>query len=149
MAISAPDLTQRPPRSPRIRLGGFVALPRLLDKGRATIVKKNGEYSYNCPLDQRFFEFVGVSAEKLKKELAKGASDSDILAWIEKHAKHHRCPGEIYLWSTLMEQRAPSDSEMRAYYSELQDKIAPKRTDLTTWFELLDVDDHVTFGGQP
>ena len=30
-----PDLTQHPPRSPRVRLGGFVHLPRLLDKARA------------------------------------------------------------------------------------------------------------------
>ncbi len=34
-SISAPDLTQRPPRSPRVRLGGLVLLPRMLDKGRA------------------------------------------------------------------------------------------------------------------
>jgi hypothetical protein len=31
------DLTLRPPRSPRIRLGGFAILARMLDKGRATI----------------------------------------------------------------------------------------------------------------
>ena len=30
-----PDLTQHPPRSPRVRLGGFAHLPRLLDKARA------------------------------------------------------------------------------------------------------------------
>ena len=36
MALTnAPDLTQRPPRSPRVRLGGYAILPRLLDKGRA------------------------------------------------------------------------------------------------------------------
>ena len=37
MAIHAPDLTKQPPRSPRVRLGGYVILPRCLDKGRATI----------------------------------------------------------------------------------------------------------------
>ena len=31
---STPDLRQRPPRSPRVRLGGYVILPRMLDKGR-------------------------------------------------------------------------------------------------------------------
>ena len=35
--MNAPDLTQRPPRSPRVRLGGYTILPRLLDKARATI----------------------------------------------------------------------------------------------------------------
>ena len=33
----APNLTQRPPRSPRVRLGGYVVLARILDKGRAEI----------------------------------------------------------------------------------------------------------------
>ena len=49
--ISAPDLTQRPPRSPRCRLGGYVILPRLLDKGRATIAGTNGEFIYDAPVD--------------------------------------------------------------------------------------------------
>ena len=40
--ISAPDLTQRPPRSPRVRLGGYVILARILDKGRATLANKAG-----------------------------------------------------------------------------------------------------------
>ena len=35
--LNAPDLTQHPPRSPRGRLGGYVILPRCLDKGRATL----------------------------------------------------------------------------------------------------------------
>jgi hypothetical protein len=33
----------------RSRLGGFVLLPRILDKGRATLAGKNGEYNYNSP----------------------------------------------------------------------------------------------------
>jgi Domain of unknown function (DUF5069) len=36
----------------RVRLGGFAILARMLDKGRATLVKKNGEYNYNSPTDQ-------------------------------------------------------------------------------------------------
>ncbi len=36
MPLHTPDLTQFPPRSPRVRLGGYVILPRMLDKGRAT-----------------------------------------------------------------------------------------------------------------
>jgi len=41
--ISAPDLTQRPPRSPRCRLGGYVSLPRMLDKGRQIFLNQSGE----------------------------------------------------------------------------------------------------------
>ena len=66
---NAPDLTQRPPRSPRVRLGGYAILPRMLDKGRATIAGKQGEYIYACPLDQRFLEFVGISADAASASL--------------------------------------------------------------------------------
>jgi hypothetical protein len=36
------DLTQRPPRSFRVRLGNYVVLARMLDKGRATLAGKDG-----------------------------------------------------------------------------------------------------------
>jgi len=60
MSLHTPDLTKFPPRSPRVRLGGYVILPRMLDKGRATLAGKHGEYHYACPLDQAFLDFVGI-----------------------------------------------------------------------------------------
>ena len=72
MTLQAIDLTQRPPRSPRVRLGGYAILPRLLDKGRAVLAGKQGEYKFACPLDMQFLDFVGVDPKALKKELAKG-----------------------------------------------------------------------------
>ena len=72
MNIPAPDLTARPPRSPRTRLGGYALLPRMLDKGRAELVGKNGEFHFNCPVDQSLLSFIGVDAEALKAELATG-----------------------------------------------------------------------------
>jgi len=94
------DLTQRPPRSPRIKLGGYVILPRILDKGRASVAGKLGEYHFaGKGMDRHFFDFVGLDHESLKAELAKGASDSEILAWIQANAKHQRQPWEISAWS--------------------------------------------------
>jgi len=148
MATQALDLTQRPPRSPRVRLGGYVILPRMLDKGRATINKKAGEYHFNCPLDQRFLTYVGIKAEALKKQLGQGKGDGEMLAWIEANAKFKRSPVEIAAWSAFAEERVPSDLESRKYFSELLAAAAPKREDVATWFDLLDVDDFVTFGGK-
>jgi hypothetical protein len=145
----APDLTRQPPRSARVRLGGYAILPRMLDKGRATIDGKNGEYHFNCPLDQRFLAFAGVSADAVKKELAKGKGDAEILEWIEKNAKHKHGPVEINAWSNFAEQRVPQDNESRGYFSEILSKVAPKREDIGTWFELLDLDDYASFGGKP
>jgi len=143
------DLTQHPPRSPRVRLGGYVILPRMLDKGRATVAGKNGEYHYACPMDQRFLGFVGIDPEALKKELSAGKSDSEVLEWIEKNAKNKRTEMEIKTWSAFAEQRAPTDMESRGFFNQIQEKAAPKREDIATWFDLLDVDDYVSFGGKP
>jgi len=55
----APNLTQRPPRSPRVRLGGYVVLARILDKGRAELAGTAGEYKYNNPADYHWFRLPG------------------------------------------------------------------------------------------
>jgi Domain of unknown function (DUF5069) len=143
-----PDLTQRPPRSAHARLGGYVTLPRCLDKGRAALAGKNGEYHYACPLDQRFLDFVGIDSEALKKELATGKGDGEILEWIEKNAKHKRTELEIDTWSGWAAKRVPTDTESRGYFNDLHQKAAPKREDVATWFDLLDLDDYVSFGGK-
>ncbi len=143
-----PDLTQRPPRSARVNLGGYVILPRMLDKGRATIAGKNGEYHYDCPMDQRFLAFAGIDAGALKKQLAAGKGDGEILEWIQKNAKHKPNDAEIKSWSEFATERAPMDVESRQYFNELHGKAAAKREDITTWFDLLDVDDYVSYGGK-
>ena len=148
MALNnAPDLTKRAPRSPRVRLGGYVILPRMLDKGRATVAGSNGEYHYDCPLDQRFLSFVGIDAGALKEQLAAGLGDGAILEWINQNAKHPRGESEIRSWSETATDRVPADTESRAYFNGLQTTTAPKREDIATWFDLLDVDDFVSYGG--
>ena len=146
--IQAPDLTQRPPRSPRTRLGGYALLPRMLDKGRATLAGRNGEYHYACPLDQRLLEFLGIDPEALKAELATGAGDGEILAWIQANQKKRNTPAEIAVWSASMDNREPEDAESKEFFDELLRAAAPSRTDVKTWSELLDLDDYVSFGGK-
>ena len=144
----APDLTKQAPRSPRVRLGGYVVLPRMLDKGRASIAGKNGEYNFACPLDQRFLEFAGIDPEGLKEQLAAGKNDTEILGWVQENAKNKPTDSQIAAWSALAEQRAPADTESRAFFQEVHEKIAPKREDIASWFDLLDVDDYVSYGGK-
>ena len=146
MSLHTPDLTQFPPRSPRVRLGGYALLPRMLDKGRATLAGKNGEYHYACPLDQQFLEFTGIDPEALKKELPK--SDTEVLAWIQANAKIKRTGAEITAWSAYQDQRAPDNTEGREYLNSLHKQGAPNREDIITWFDVLDMDDFVSFGGK-
>ena len=147
--ISAPDLTQHPPRSPRCRLGGYILLPRMLDKGRATLAGSNGEYNYACPLDQHFLKFTGIDAKKLLAELKKGKGDGEILDWIAAHAKHPRQPWEIQHWSDFHDRRGPdSDAETFQYFAKYVARLTKTREDLKTWADVLDLDDFVSFGGK-
>jgi len=146
MALNQPDLTKFPPRSPRVRLGGYAILPRCLDKGRATLTGKNGEYHFACPLDQRFLTFAGIDPEELKKQL--GKSDTEILEWVQANAKFKRTTPEILAWSAWQENLAPDNPDSREYFNGLHKAAAPNRKDITTWFDVLDVDDYVSFGGK-
>lgn len=146
MPLHEPDLTKFPPRSPRVRLGGYVILPRMLDKGRASLAGKNGEYHYACPMDQRFLTFAGIDPEELKKHLQR--SDSEILEWINANAKNRKTMPEILAWSAWQENLAPDNPDSREYFNGLHKAGAPKRKDITSWFDVLDMDDFVSFGGQ-
>lgn len=146
MSLHAPDLTKFPPRSPRVRLGGYVILPRMLDKGRATLAGKEGEYHFACPLDQQFLTFAGIDPEELKKELPK--SDTEVLAWIQQHAKNKRTPPEIAAWTQWQENRAPDNPDGREFLNDIHKHGAPQREDIVTWFDALDMDDFASFGGK-
>ena len=143
------DLTQRPPRSFRVRLGNYLVLARMLDKGRATLAGKNGEYQYNSTTDQRLVQFLGFDPDALLKELATGKSDGEMLEWVQAHSKTPRSPWEIEAWSAFMEKRAPdSDAETLAFFAEYLGQFSKTREDVKTWFEASELDDYVSFGGK-
>jgi hypothetical protein len=124
-------------------------LPRMLDKCRALLAGKNGEYNYGCPMDQQFFQFAGIDAEELKAQVAAGKADGEILEWIQTHARNTPTPAAISAWSASLGQAGPTDLEMREFYQDEHRRLAPHRQDLANWFDLLDLDDYVLFGGRP
>jgi hypothetical protein len=143
------DLTQRPPRSFRVRLGNYVVLARMLDKGRATLAGKNGEYIYNSSTDQRLVKFLGFDPDALSKELASGKGDGEILEWVQAHSKTPRTPWEIEAWSAFMEKRGlEGDAETLAFFAEYLGKLSKTREDVKTMFEFGELDDYVSFGGK-
>ncbi len=133
-----------------MRLGGYVLLPRILDKGRASLSGKLGEYHYaGKGMDRHFFNFTGLDHESLKAQLAKGISDSEVLAWVQANAKHQRQPWEITAWNAYHEQRSPdSDAETIGEFATMVGKLSTTREDIHTWFDMMDLDDHCTFGGK-
>ena len=148
ISYTSPDLSQHPPRSPRARLGGFVHLPRLLDKARAAANGKLGEYIYPCPLDKRLFHYSGVDPEALLAQVKLGKSDTEMLAWFLSQMKPVRTPWEIEAWSHWLETLAPGDADRHQSFAEAIKTLAPGRDDIRTTFDRLELDDYVSFGGK-
>ncbi len=149
-SFSAPNLTQRPPRSPRLRLGGYVLLPRILDKARALTAGTAGEYRYGVQrMDRHFLNFTGLDAAAFQAAVATGLGDGEMLAWVQANARTPREPWEIAAWSAYHETRGPdSDAGTLKEFAEAVGEHTTNREDIKTWFDVLDLDDHCAFGGR-
>ncbi len=143
---SNPDLTQHPPRSVRVRIGGYAHLARLLDKARAVIVNKGADYHYNCPLDQQLFAFVGVTADAMLAEIKAGKTDVEILTWLNANTK--RQPYEVLAWSAWLEQLGPGDAEGHEWIASVIKGNKSAREDIRSFAEMLDLDDFISYGGK-
>jgi hypothetical protein len=51
--------------------------------------------------------------------------------------------------SAQAERQVPSEAELEAFFREQRYPYALDRPDVMTWFDLLDLNDHVSFGGKP
>jgi hypothetical protein len=144
------DLTQRAPRSPRVRLGGFAHLPRLIDKARALAADKLGVYVYGdlSLLDQQFFFLTGIEPEDFLAKVREGGGDLEILEWVLASATRPLPEFGREIWSRWIENVPGLSAEARAWFAEYSSSLTPPRPDVGTLFEYLDLDDFVRFGGQ-
>jgi hypothetical protein len=69
-----------------------------------------------------------------------------MLIWV--NGKAPRSPAEIAAWSAWLEQNGPGSAEMHSWMAGRICETAPGREDIKTFFELLDLDDYVSYGGK-
>lgn len=142
---NAKDLSREAPRSPRLRLGGYAIMARMIDKGRAALAGTNGEYHFDCPVDNMLFGFKGVKGDEVRQVLASGASDEEIVTWFNTHGTP-KTDAEIKAWSAGTEASSLYDNpEKREWFSGECKRLGldPARTTLFTY---LDTDDRKSFG---
>jgi hypothetical protein len=136
------DLTREFPRSPRETLAGYVIAGRTLDKCRAAIAGTNGEYHFDCPLDNYFFDFTGITAEDFKAFVATGTDDDAVASWIEANAAS-RDITEIIQWNNdmrgkrLCEMPMPLQQFLEGYIP----KFIPAGKIVYVWFDVYDIEE--------
>jgi hypothetical protein len=122
----APDLNKGFPRSPHAMLGGYVLAQRCVDKCRAELAGTNGEYHFDCPLDNIFLGFAGLKGSDLKEFVATGADDAAVGQWVEKNAKK-REKIEIVKWNNEWRYKRISElpDNLQAFLEDYIPKNVP------------------------
>jgi hypothetical protein len=112
----------------------------MLDKCRAKLAGTIGEYIYPCPMDQRLLDFAGITADQFTEAVKTRSSDADVAAWFPRAAIQHT-PAELTAWNQGLLSRGPDTEEKRASFRAQRDRIDPTRTDITSWADLLDLEE--------
>lgn len=138
----APDLSKEYPRSPRETVGGYVVAGRTLDKCRASIADTLGEYHYDCPLDNLFFEFTGISADDFKSQVATGASDGEMATWIEENSKQSE-KIDVIKWNNDLRYKRISEmpDELQEFLEGYIAEFIPKEKIVYYWFDVYDIEE--------
>lgn len=140
--INALDLTTEFPRSPRETIAGYVVAARTLDKCRAVIAGTAGEYHFDCPLDQFFLSFIGITAEDFKDFVATGADDDTVAKWITENAKNHT-QEEIVLWNNDLRYKRISEmpSNLQVFLETYIPENIPAGRIVYYWFDVYDLEE--------
>lgn len=141
--LPAPDLAGGAfPRSPRETLGGYVVAARTLDKCRAVLAGTQGDYHFDCPLDNFFLGFTGISAEDFRSFVATGADDEQVGIWINKRAKP-RERREIIQWNNDMRDKRISEMpiELQEFLEGYIPAFIPGDKVVRVWFDVYDIEE--------
>ena len=136
------DLTNAAPRSAKDTLAGIVSLKRTIDKAKAYNDGKLGEYDYDCPHDKPLFEFLGTNGDEFAQKVKELGSDDAIVAWLKTKPFGRKTEAEIAAFNDdRMHWHPDPGSHSEEFFNDLRSKIAPDRSDIVTWFDLLDLDE--------
>jgi Domain of unknown function (DUF5069) len=140
VTIRPMDLTKQHPRSPNEKLAGIVSLPRLIDKAHANAEGTLGEYDIDCPHDKPLLAFLGIDFKTFAAKVKEYRyDDAHIAQWVTGLLAG-KTPRDLQDFNDKRRAWGP-DAHSRAYFETLRRKLAPHRTDLHTWFALLDIDE--------
>jgi len=143
LALVAKDLGREFPRSPRAMLGGYVILPRCLDKCRSFLMGINGDYNYwPCSLCAQFEEFTGIDHEDFKDFVATGASDEEVGEWVNSQSKVKN-KLEVIRWNNKMRDMRLSEmsEQSQEFLESYIPENVPQHRPVYVWFDVFDLEE--------
>jgi uncharacterized protein DUF5069 len=130
------------PRSPYDRLGGYVHLPRLIDKAKLHRKGLLDGYNYKTVgFDKHLLAFLKVNPDAFEEAAHRLDDDAAILDWVQKNGAAHS-PDSIEHWNETMIFRRPDTVAKKARFLHfLKEAGGGGRKDIRTYFDLIEFDE--------
>jgi hypothetical protein len=133
------DLTKTAPRSVSEPMLGIVQLARTTDKAKAVAHGHVGEYRYDCSMDQGLFEYLGMDPKEFLSIVKEAKNDSEIEAYARTFVAR-KDSSSVEAFNKKWLSAVPIGESLK-HFEELRTKVAPNRTDVTSWSDLLDLEE--------
>ena len=130
------------PRSPYEKLGGYVHLPRLIDKARLHRKGLLDGYNYKTVgFDKHLLTFLKIDGDAFEEAASKLENDDALLNWVHKNGEEH--PTEaIEQWNEAMISRHPDPAAKKArFFHFLTEAGGEGRKYIRTYFDLIEFDE--------
>ncbi len=126
------------PRSPYEKLGGYVHLPRLIDKARLHREGLLNGYNYKTVgFDKHLLAFLKIDGDVFEEIVNRLDADDAILKWVQTNGARHS-PEAIEQWNQAMISRHPDTAAKKAL---LKEAGGDGRKDIRTYFDLIEFDE--------
>jgi len=130
------------PRSPYEKLGGYVHLPRLIDKARLHRKGLLDGYNYKTVgFDNHLLTFLKLDGDAFEEVANRVDNDEEILEWVQKNGAQNS-PEQIEQWNQAMTARHPDTAAKKARFLHfLKEAGGEGRKDIRTYFDLIEFDE--------
>src|SRR4051812_12623699 len=121
------------PRRPYEKLGGYVHLPRLIDKARLHRKGLLNGYNYKTVgFDKHLLAFLKLRGDAFEEVANERDDDKSILEWVSENGTKHS-EEEIEHWNTEMISRHPDTAAKKARFTHfLKEAGGAGRKDIKT-----------------
>jgi hypothetical protein len=136
-------LTQKlHPRSPYAKLGGYVHLPRLIDKAKLHRQGLLDGYNYKTVgFDKHLLAFLKLNGDAFEEAANRLEEDAAILNWVQENGEKHS-PEATEQWNEAMISRHPDTAAKKARFLHfLKQSGGEGRKDIRTYFDLIEFDE--------
>ena len=130
------------PRSPYEKLGGYVHLPRLIDKAKLHRKGLLDGYNYkNVGFDKHLLGFLKIDGDAFEEAVHRLEKDDAVLEWVQQNGVKHSAE-EIKHWNEAMISRHPDTAAKKARFNHfLKESGGAGRKDIRTYFDLIEFDE--------